>query len=351
MGKKRLLLFAGAGASKAVSSGFYPTTADFYRLLPPNILSHSYFQLLQEYLRSRPELRQETDIELVLWYLSELKQQLAAMATTDQLLGWLLDADRLNKPVGGGGHLGAARHAASAGLPLLNGLVDSINRQVFDLYSRKPSDQELDATWTPLLEELSRGGWNLEVVTTNYDVVIERALQRLNLTGHRFVDTGYLSDVFPALDLARWLKRPFGEDQAPQFGGLLTKLHGSVNWSRAGSEILLGDPLFKGTDERHAIIYPGFKGRPAAEPFLTLHQYFRRALSEADAAVFIGFAFRDEYINEICERDTKPSTRVFVVNPAPLSALPFPSQSLGPQIQRGFDLEGIAELLDSLAQA
>lgn len=346
--EKRLLVFAGAGASKAVSSEGYPTTVDFFGRLPEEVTGQPYFQLLKEYLQGRGRSQAQVDVEVVLWHFHELRDQLSAMARTDHFLGWMLEGDRLSRATGVQIHRAGARQSAMEGLPRLTALVDSINRLVFDLYKRAPEKDELEATWLPLLSGLSASEWQVELVTTNYDVVLEHALVELEKSGHPMVDPGWSTGVYRALDLDRWAQAPF-EGGKPGVGqGLLTKLHGSVNWSREGEEIFISDPGYKGRDDRHAIIYPGFKGRPAAEPFLTMHQYFVRALTSANVVVFVGFAFRDEYINELCERYVRPSSRVFVLNPNSLQRLPFPSETIQPQIQQAFDKSAIDVLLERL---
>jgi len=346
--ESRLLVFAGAGASKAVNADGYPTTVDFYKLLPPSILGMPFFAQLLEFLQKQSRIQSEVDIEVVLWHLHELRDQLRALARSDRFLGWLMESERLLRVVGQPGKLSFAKQAAVEGLQALNKVIDAINRQVFELYKRPPEPGELLGTWQPVLEAAERGEWHVEIVTTNYDVVLEYAL--LSRAGETLplVDPGWSTGVYRALDLDRWARSPFRDAPAGKPQGLLTKLHGSVNWSRDGDDIFISDPGFKGADERHAIIYPGFKGRPATEPFVTMHQYFVRALSAADALLFVGFAFRDEYINELCERYIRPDAKVVVVNPGSISRLPFPHGTLLPQIQRGLSAEATEQAFAGL---
>jgi len=344
---RRVLVFAGAGASKAVNSDSYPTTADFFNRLPEAISSNQYFRLLLEYLRSRSSGQAKPDIEVVLWHFQELKAQMKAMASRDQFLGWLLESDRMNKPLGSGGSLGAARHAATAGLGQVDSLVSAINRQVFEFYKRPPETAELDVTWLPLLRGLAKSDFSVEVATTNYDVVLEYALEKLEADGTAIVNAGWKSGVYRKLDLDQWSRDPFGSEEGTRAHGLLTKLHGSVNWSRDGADIYISDPAFKGQDDRHAIIYPGFKGRPTEEPFSTMHQYLVRCLATADALVFIGFAFRDEYVNDLCERYVRPQARVYVVNPGAVTRLPFREDAVTPVVL-GMGEEATSKLLSYL---
>lgn len=47
------------------------------------------------------------------------------------------------------------------------------------------------------------------------------------------------------------------------------------------------------------MIYPSEKVKPEIEPFRTLHNEFISDVNRCNILIFIGFAFRDEYINSI----------------------------------------------------
>ena len=51
--------------------------------------------------------------------------------------------------------------------------------------------------------------------------------------------------------------------------------------------------------------------------FQAFHGHFRRTLEVASGVIFIGFAFRDDYINELCEQQLRSNTsaRVVLLNP------------------------------------
>ena len=110
--------------------------------------------------------------------------------------------------------------------------------------------------------------------------------------------------------------------------GLLTKLHGSVDWQRGQQSIHTGTPLFSGEHERHLIIYPGSKGRPAEPEIRAFHAHFGRVLEVAVGAVFIGFAFRDDYLNELCERHLNTSASVVLLNPDDTMSVPIAENRL-----------------------
>src|SRR5207248_224732 len=74
------------------------------------------------------------------------------------------------------------------------------------------------------------------------------------------IKTGRRPGVYQVLDEFLWARR--SQDELPKPAGLLTKLHGSVDWSRGPQGIYVGDPLYKGTHNKQVILYPGFKGTP-----------------------------------------------------------------------------------------
>jgi len=127
-----------------------------------------------------------------------------------------------------------------------------------------------------------------------------------------------------------WSRGPkAGLDLRP--GGLLTKLHGSVDWSRRpGREPIYvgGDPGFKGDHERHVILYPGFKGEALEEPFNIFHDHFAVSLRAASNFVVVGFAFRDDRLNELIDRHLPESAKTVVINPRKTIHWPIPEERI-----------------------
>ena len=233
----------------------------------------------------------------------------------------------------GNANIGHFNEVVSTTTSRLESLISEINRKVYDLYSALPSDDDLARTWTPLLEGCSALGVRTEVVTTNYDMIIESALDKSSVA-----DNGWRGAVYRTLDTDLW-----GFGQEPSRKGLLTKLHGSVNWSRQGDTVFVSDPTYKGAHDRHAIIYPGFKGRPIDPMFLSFHEHLRRSLRAARVVIFIGFAFRDPYINEICQAAIGTGTTTIVVNPQRV-VLPF-AEDTTTYIEAPFDTDSAAKIL------
>jgi hypothetical protein len=119
-----------------------------------------------------------------------------------------------------------------------------------------------------------------------------------------------------------------GIGQDPRRTPLLTKLHGSVDWvwgtdSNDLQVVRPNHPEFHNDHRHRAIIYPGFKGVPEREPFVSFHRYFADCLKRADRVIFVGFAFRDDYLNRLIHENLSAHALKVIVNPVAPDKLPF----------------------------
>jgi hypothetical protein len=338
----RILIFAGAGASAAIDPERYPTTSRFFELLPGAVTGSPVYSILVRYLNDVRRVRR-VDVEHLLWTMGELDDFLAHVSDESRLPHWLLSNGKFAELVGKSSDL---RPTVSLGRqihPALINLRDRINEQVYDLYASPPMPAELAATWLPLLEGALGLESHVELFTTNYDLILEYAIEEGKLP----ISSGRIpSPLRPKLDVDAW------NDLETRERGLLTKLHGSVDWSRHTDDILVGNSLYKGDHRKHVIIYPGFKGAPAAEPFLSFHRHFERVARAAVAAIFVGFGFRDDYINEVLNSSLSPDTPVLVINPEEDLSMPFASSTKLHRLEKGFGRESSTYaagwLLDSI---
>ena len=179
-------------------------------------------------------------------------------------------------------------------------------------------------------------GCALSVFTTNYDLTFEAAAENgeavFGELGIAEIDYGF-SMTFgrPIYDPSRDFK------WQPTIIEYL-KLHGSLDWhrdaqgrcSRSMSSTVPDDP------DQMAILYPGFKGVPEAEPFISMHGRLNRRLAEADIVVVVGFAFRDSYINALFENvlRLRRDLKVLYFNPLPLDK--HPSGSVAPRLSSAY---------------
>lgn len=302
----RVLIFAGAGASKGVSPQNFPTTVEFFEQIPSDIKRNKYFELVSEYLMA-DKGTSVIDIEMILWALQQLRDDFLSISGKGSVTGFAFSSEFVNRVIDSR-NVGHINQISAAVVSEVDQLMGNINGLVYNLYSYEPAQSELEQNWINLISKFEGVGDSLEIVTTNYDIAIEAALDIIQGPETSKEWRGITGRIRHKLDLARWV----GERSHV---GRLTKLHGSLDWKRAGEDIFVGDSVFTGDHKKQMIIYPGFKGSVFDQQFSTLHSYFSDVLYESDIIIFVGFAFRDEYINNIIRSAINPSSRVYVVNP------------------------------------
>ena len=337
MNRRRALVFAGAGASYAVDKEAYPTTVQFFSKLPEKIRDHALIQAIVAHL---PEKFGDgaPDVEKILWCLEELEEYLWAVDKPKHPASWFLPNNMLPSLVRSKHEVSSYVVVAREGQKVTTELRDKIAARVYEFYSGVPDQKSVAKNWQALFEFLAKKSYWPDVVTTNYDLVIEQASEY----AEQPIDYGKGRGVVSALDLQVWKRQLAEADYVPVSNGLLTKLHGSVNWLREHGKIVFGGTEFKGNHAYHGVIYPGFKGVPKEEPFSLMHSYLEAAIQRADLLIFIGFAFRDEYINTCIERNLGTKV-IHVVDPGDVI---FPAAFAGNirHIKRGFDLEAIQDI-------
>ena len=126
-----ILIFAGAGASKAVAPDIYPTTVEFFDNLPSQIKQNPLFSAVEQFVKRKVKA-DPIDIELVLWRLQELHEFCAKAVDQSQLAGWMLAENRLAGAVGQQLHnVGQVISIASTARSELDKLVGNLNARVY----------------------------------------------------------------------------------------------------------------------------------------------------------------------------------------------------------------------------
>lgn len=327
-----ILVFAGAGASSAVSSAKYPTTIEYFNKLDSKIKSDPLFKAAEADVTNKNE---SLDIENILFRLGQLDKQFsptAAIHEYQEFYQVILKNLRIN--------------------PNLSNLIEEINKKVFKFYGQIPEESEIENNWLKLLRLLEGSRQKYEIVTTNYDTNIETALEI-----HSEKEPLSLKDGFERIQgqgeqmkMGLWSKF----DKSSNFG-LITKLHGSVNWYGDRNHIHRSAPRYQGADA-HPIIYPGFKGDPGTNKNLNgnFHRYFELMLPHVTHALFIGFAFRDEYINKLLSKLNTTSIVTNIGYGAEPSAVPVIMKS-GRKLDGykyldgGFDVDSLDVFRDRLS--
>jgi len=345
-----ILIFAGAGASKATNPDEYPTTIEFYERIDPRVKSDGLFRNVEGYITHTKKGEEViVDIEEILWSLKALTEFAEDLGDRESLIGWFLSDAKILKSNKKTYDLTPLVHAAPDIKEHITKTISDINSQVYSFYARLPTEEELSNAWLPLLQQVLDTGDRIEIFTTNYDQVIEEAIDLIGKKADLpMISTGRVNAVQPYLDLSVWEESTQNDYPKSKGGGLLTKLHGSIDWSRDEGKIFVGTPLFSGEHRRQVIIYPGYKGVVDQEPFKIFHEHFRRALSNSTILLFIGFSFRDPYINDILLSSTSDSASIITINPSGIrDGNPFPIENVK-AINDGFNLNSVNKFLDDI---
>ncbi|MCW1825144.1 hypothetical protein A5731_28165 [Mycolicibacterium conceptionense] len=137
-----------------------------------------------------------------------------------------------------------------------------------------------------------------QVFTTNYDLLVEQALERQRVA---YFD-GFMGSRQPVFDL-----QAIEEDSLPSRWTLLWKLHGSINWSQDVEGNVVRQPP-DSANQDSALIYPSHLKYDQSRrlPYLAMMDRLRTFLRKPGAILIsCGFSFRDQHINEVIDQSLR----------------------------------------------
>jgi len=310
-----ILVFVGAGGSAAVDPKQYPTTVGFFEKLPDEITNDPLFGKVCEFLKGQ-QGKKIIDIENVLEILDEFQEDCKKMNDPKTMVGWTMQGN--SSFVGGVKDFATLQQSiATLERERIAPLKSKINEQVYKFYEATPDPKKL-SDWIQLLKGLKTIDPALEIFTTNYDRVLENVIREAGID----VEMGrQFNGIQTRLNTVPW--------DTPSIRGRLTKLHGSVDWQRSNEGINISE-VFTGNHQNHCILYPGYKGEPTEEPFRTFHEHLRKIVEnkKLSAAIFIGFAFRDDAINRILSGLSLKTPTFFITK---LDITPLPPEKRPPR--------------------
>ncbi len=156
----------------------------------------------------------------------------------------------------------------------------------------------------------------VEIFTTNYDLLIEQALERARVPHF----DGFVGSRNPFFD-----HQAIEDDQLPARWARLWKLHGSINWAidRSGSAIRTVDP---GSAE-HPLIHPSHLKYTDTRrmPYLAMIDQMRAFLHRPSAALVVcGYSFNDAHLNEVLLQgvQSNPTAIIFALQYGGLASYP-----------------------------
>lgn len=157
------------------------------------------------------------------------------------------------------------------------------------------------ALWIRAVRRLSPA----QVFTTNYDLLVEQALERQRVA---YFD-GFMGSHEPVFDL-----QAIEEDDLPSRWTLLWKLHGSINWTQDKAGNVIRRPA-QADDNSSALVYPSHLKYDQSRrlPYLAMMDRLKAFLRKPGAIlVSCGFSYRDQHINEVIDQSlrTNPTASV-----------------------------------------
>ena len=173
-------------------------------------------------------------------------------------------------------------------------------------------------------KELSR----VNIFTTNYDLLNEKALDALNIDYNNGFGGG-LNRVFNPARFRYTFSRKIDAD-LEKFEPLenmvyLYKLHGSISWVQEDkganslfsiNEVSVEEVPPKGDKRKHVLIYPtpSKQSQSLGAPYADIIREFQNKLSQPNSALFIiGYSFSDEHINNIIYQSLASNSSMSIV--------------------------------------
>ena len=141
----RVLIFAGAGASKGVSPQNFPTTVEFFEQIPSDIKRNKYFELVSEYLMA-DKGTSVIDIEMILWALQQLRDDFLSISGKGSVTGFAFSSEFVNRVIDSR-NVGHINQISAAVVSEVDQLMGNINGLVYNLYSYEPAQSELEQNW------------------------------------------------------------------------------------------------------------------------------------------------------------------------------------------------------------
>lgn len=150
----------------------------------------------------------------------------------------------------------------------------------------------------------------VEIFTTNYDLLIEQALEKREIP---YFD-GFVGGNKPFFD-----RHSVSNDELPPQWVRLWKIHGSMNWTsrkeNGSIRIWRTDDIDGGSDER-AVIHPSHMKYDQSRkmPYLTLIDRLKEFLNRNRSVLFVvGYSFGDDHLNDVLMQALRrsPSSAVF----------------------------------------
>ena len=193
-----------------------------------------------------------------------------------------------------------------------------ICKMIYEILSKKEGDADFKITkqffaWF----NMQNRDYSKEVFTTNYDLIIEKALEEIQIP---YFD-GFVGSYEPFF----WqesIDKFILKSDLTQNWIRLWKIHGSLNWFwQKNSElnthrvIRVGKFTEVDDDDHELVIYPSKEKYDSSrkQPFIAYFDRFKKYLLNGELLFFFsGYSFSDEHINEIVFNSLRQNNRLSV---------------------------------------
>lgn len=191
-----------------------------------------------------------------------------------------------------------------------------ICKKISEIITTKEEDADLKnpTKFFAWLNQLSRD-FTKEIFTTNYDLIIEKSLERI-MTPYfdGFIGSNEPFFFYESIDNSNHRELP------PKSWIRLWKMHGSLNWFwkqvQNSNRIIRVNKKSIESDEKETVIFPSRKKYDLSrkQPFIAYFDRLKNYLQSGELLfLFSGYSFSDEHINEIVFNSLRQNNRLFAV--------------------------------------
>ena len=285
----QLVIFTGAGFSKAVLG--LPTTEDLVDKIDEGISSapeRNFMKNLRDAIQSRGLT---IDAETLAKEAASCYKGLDKMNEADKIapalkIGPILLKDKTNREY----------DEETTKRSRIKAIINHIHEILFSNLNCDQSDTEKFQPVKRFLNELDGIVSNFNIYSTNYDTLFLDISENLaNCRDGRFVD----------------IKKLIQSKGLPYS---YIPLKGTIDWrwSDDRKRVIGVRKLGQSLDES---VFMGleFEAKKLEYPFNELYGQFEKDLKKAETLLFIGFSFRDNYINALINKHVKKDQRIIVV--------------------------------------
>ncbi|MFL5765465.1 MAG: SIR2 family protein [Bacteroidia bacterium] len=300
----KILIFTGAGLSVPLglpaTNGFDNTISKIPSVLWPHI---------EKYLKKDGNPK---DIERVLYLLENFVKE-------DDFTRFLLREGKANS------HYKIVYDNLEAQKANANHAIFQIKADIFELLAKFDANRAFQL-YSGILNEIRSEHPNsaFSIFTTNYDLTFENAVSD---NEDELLKLGF-DNVYYSFQAGRFGRQAYNGTEDFAWNPKIIeykKLHGSLDWVEDNGRIFKTGVTNRPKDPGEMpVLYPGYKGIPSSPPYSDMHEWLLERLDQADIVFVLGFAFRDQYINNIFDfvLKKKKEIGIFCYNPATAAELP-----------------------------